>query len=303
MNELTTFARTRIVQLIATAGVALAMACGCSANGPVDSEELYGAPDDIGESSAGMTGSVPIGSTLQTTTGVNFRKGPGTSYSVIRVLPSGSQVVTTGQTSSSNSFYKVTHQGSTGWVHGAYLKLISQGGEGGSGGSGGGQVDPPATGARAQAIQRAEAAVGFSYWWGHGRWRPEGPTSSTKGSCSGSCPSCSHSGSYGADCSGMVAKAWEVPSSNDDITVDSHPYSTGNFISSTAQWSIISRGSLKSADALAYNNGSSGHVVLYDSGDGWGSMWVYECKGCSAGCVHNIRTCSSSYKGVRRAGY
>ena len=300
MVELHTYARTRIVHLVAAAGVALAMACGCTANVPADSEVLYGAPDDVAETTSGMTGSVPIGSTLQTTTGVNFRKGAGTSYSVIRVLPEGSEVVTVGQTTSTNKFYKVIHQGTTGWVHGAYLKLVSSGTDDPPPDP---QVDPQPSGSRAGAIARAKASVGFSYWWGHGRWRPEGPTSSTKGSCSGSCPSCSHSGSYGADCSGMVAKAWQVPSSNDDLTSDSHPYSTGNFISGTSQWSIVSRGSLETADALAYNNGSSGHVVLYESGDGWGSVWVYECKGCSAGCVHDLRTCSSSYKGVRRAGY
>ena len=39
-----------------------------------------------------------------------------------------------------------------------------------------------------------------------GRWRADG---TDHGSCSGSCPSCSHSGKYGADCSGLIAKAWQ----------------------------------------------------------------------------------------------
>ncbi|MBI5536171.1 MAG: SH3 domain-containing protein [Deltaproteobacteria bacterium] len=279
--------------------VFLSLACGCTAATP-ESQEVYGAPEDIEITASGMKGAVPVGSTLATTAGVNFRKGASTSNSVIRVLPEGTQVVTVDQETPTNSFYKVKHQGTVGWVYGAYLQLVASPEDDDTNND----PDPPApSGSRAAAIQRAQASVGFSYWWGHGRWRPEGPTSSTKGSCSGSCPSCSHSGSYGADCSGMVAKAWQVPSSNDSLTSDSHPYSTGDFIHSTSQWSIVSRGSLESADGLAYNNGSSGHVVLYDSGDGWGSMWVYECKGCSAGCVHDLRSLSSSYKGIRRAGY
>jgi uncharacterized protein YraI len=307
MVERSAESRTRRVHVLGTASIALlAFAWGCNANGPVDSEVVYGAPDDIGESTSGVTGSVPIGSSLETTTGVNFRTGAGTSFAVVRVLPAGTEVVSVDQTTASNKFYKVKHQGTVGWVHGAYLQLSKSGSDNGgadtSGGTDNGGGATTAKG-RAGAIERAEAAVGFSYWWGHGRWRPEGPTSSTKGSCSGSCPSCSHNGSYGADCSGMVAKAWQVPSSNDDVTVESHPYSTASFVGSSSQWSQVSRNSLLKADALAYNSGGAGHVVLYDSGDGWGSMWVYECKGCSAGCVHDLRSLSSSYKGIRRSGY
>jgi len=43
--------------------------------------------------------------------------------------------------------------------------------------------------------------------------------------------------------------------------------------------------------------------VLWEKGDGWGSSTVYECKGCSYGCVHDTRTFSSSYHGIRRAGF
>src|SRR5262249_39357532 len=72
---------------------------------------------------------------------------------------------------------------------------------------------PPMT--RDQIIQRGRMATNptggghYSYWWGHGRWRTDGKY---QGSCSGSCPSCTHYGSYGADCSGFVAKTWQVPS-------------------------------------------------------------------------------------------
>ena len=119
----------------------------------------------------------------------------------------------------------------------------------------------------------------------------------------GSCPNCSHKGSYGGDCSGLVAKVWEVPASNDDITVDSHPYSTASFDDDTGLWKTVARKSLISADAMVYRSGGAGHIFIYQSGDGWGSMYAYECKGCAYGCIAGYRTASSAYHGIRRAGY
>jgi hypothetical protein len=182
-----------------------------------------------------------------------------------------------------------------GWSHGAYLREV--------GSSGLPTAESPTSNLVDVATARAKSGVGFSYWWGHARWLPGGATSSTQGSCSGSCPSCTHAGSYGADCSGYVAKVWQVPSGNEDLTYDWHPYSTASFNGSSTLWSTVARDSLKKADALAYRADGAGHIILFESGDGWGSMWSYECKGCSAGCVRNLRTASSAYKGIRRAGY
>jgi hypothetical protein len=72
---------------------------------------------------------------------------------------------------------------------------------------------------------------------------------------------------------------------------------------SAGHWSTVSRASLKKGDALVYNSGSAGHVVLYEKGDGWGTPTVVECKGCSYGCVYNARSFASTYKGIRRAGF
>src|SRR5439155_22105698 len=77
---------------------------------------------------------------------------------------------------------------------------------------------PPMT--RDQIIARSKTVVHYSYHWGHAAWREDG---SSHGSCAGSCPNCSHSGSYGADCSGFAAKAWEVPSET-PLTQDFPPY-------------------------------------------------------------------------------
>lgn len=60
---------------------------------------------------------------------------------------------------------------------------------------------------------------------------------------------------------------------------------------------------MQPADALAYNDGSAGHIFLYEKGDAWGSMWAYEAKGCLYGIVHDLRTATSAYKVIRRDGW
>jgi uncharacterized protein YgiM (DUF1202 family) len=249
------------------------------------------------EPTGGSTGTVGA-ATLVATTDVNLRNGPSTDNAVITVVPTGASVKVVNATPQ-NGFYNIDYQGSVGWSSGKYYTESGATG-GGTGGTGTGGTTSSVTDA---AMARAESAVGFSYWWGHGRFNASGPTSSTKGSCSGSCPSCTHSGSYGGDCSGLAAKVWQVPSSNDTLSADSHPYSTGNFVNDTSQWSTVSRGNVKKADAFVYNSGGAGHIFMYDHGDGWGSMYAYECRGCSAGCIKGFRTASSSYHAIRRTGY
>lgn len=147
-----------------------------------------------------------------------------------------------------------------------------------------------------EVINWAQSGMGYSYWWGNGRWRED---KAYPGSCSGSCPRCSHSGSYGADCSGFVAKVWRVPSAT-PRTTNGHPYSTHNFYHGGNHWSDVNRANARQADAMVYRSGRRGHVFLYDRADPWGTMWAYECKSCKGGCVHNLRTASSSYKAIRR---
>lgn len=257
-----------------------------AANDPVDAGLQAVGP---GATVTGLTGDLALGSTLRTTTTLNLRTGPGTENSVRLVLPDGANVLTVNVSSPENGWYNVSYNGVEGWASGKYLELVR------------GPVTDPTV--RDLAIARAQGGVGFSYWWGHGRWIPSGATSSSIGSCTGNCPSCTHSGSYGADCSGYVGKIWEVPSSNTDPQSDSHPYSTISFNGSNAQWSTIDRAALKSADALVYNVNGSGHIFIYESGDGWGSIWAYEARGCAYGIVHNLRTAGTAFKAITRTGY
>jgi hypothetical protein len=260
-------------------------ACAGDMSGAGDGQQLVGVQEDETVAiSSELSTSVPIGSTLKTTQQVNLRTGAGSGYAVRLVIPSGGKVTTVNRTTPVKGWYNISYGGVTGWSYGGYLTLVSSPGV------------TLSSKSRDGAILRAKSGVGKSYWWGHARWVPGG---AGRGSCTGSCPSCSHSGSEGADCSGYVGKLWEVPSSNSSLTTDSHPYSTASFNVDGSQWHTVSRSSLIKADALVYNRGGEGHIVLYESGDGWGSFWAYEAKGCSYGIRHDIRTTSSSFHGIR----
>lgn len=281
---------TLVAALATTLGIGLLPAC--SGGDDLGSEELIGADETVASTTEGVSGSIAVGTKLKSTTNVNLRTGPSTSYSILHVVPSGSEVsVVTAEPK--NGWYKIKHNGTTGWSSGQYYTKVT------SGGGGGGTLSA----GREEALKRGKSVVGFSYWWGGGAWLAEGPSSSTKGSCSGSCPSCSHSGKYGADCSGFIGKAWRVNGATGELSKNEHPVSTATLVGSSSQWSTVSRGSVKPADAMVYNTNGAGHVIMYNSGDGWGSMYATECKGCSAGCVYGLRTASSAYKAIRRTGF
>jgi hypothetical protein len=260
----------------------IAAAAGCSAG---EDGTLVGA-DETAVTSADITAHYAVGTVVATTADLNLRTGPSTSDHIILVMANGSHA-TIVDSAPQGGWYHLRYGSTVGWSYGGYLRVVST------------------PGGVTAAFDRARAGVGFSYEWGGGRWLMSGPTSSTRGSCVGNCPSCTHYGSYGADCSGFVAKVWAVPASNDNVSVGEHPYSTWNFYNTDGggQWSRINRSNARHGDALVYNSGSEGHIVLFDSGDPWGSMWTYEARGCSYGIVHNIRTASSAFVAIRRAGF
>jgi cell wall-associated NlpC family hydrolase len=254
--------------------------------------------DAIGTSTAALT----VNGKMRATANVNLRKGAGTSFGVLAVIPSGS-IVTLLSTTPKSGFLNVQWSGTSGWSSASYLaEVATTTGGTSSGTSSTGKVDLDGAPSPDNAIARAKKAVGFSYYWGGGAWLASGVTSSTRGSCTGSCPSCSHSGKYGADCSGLVAKAWQFGAKA--LEVNSHPYSTASFVDDAAgKWSTVSRSSLRKGDALVYNRNGAGHIVVYEKGDGWGTPTVIECRGCSYGCVYNARSFASNYKAIRRSGF
>jgi cell wall-associated NlpC family hydrolase len=276
-----------------TMSLALDAVEGDEGDGTVEEDlPLFAADDDV---SIDVPQNLIAGAArVRTTANLNLRKSASTSASVLAVIPKGT-IVSVLSSTPSNGFYNVQYNGVRGWSHAKYLTPTDEG-------SPDEDVDIDGPASPANAIARAKAAVGFSYYWGGAAWLPEGPSASTKGSCSGSCPSCTHSGKYGADCSGLVGKAWQFGVK--DLTVNSHPYGTIHFnVDSAGKWKTISRGALKAGDALVYNKNGSGHIVLYEKGDGWGSPTVYECRSCSYGCVYNTRSFGSIYHAIRREGF
>lgn len=283
--------------------VALTVPTGCgSAVGEQPEQQLTGSNE---EDAPIKSGAYPVGTVLVTTVNLNLRKGPSKSSGVLHVIPEGAEVTLLKENSTSG-YFKVEHNGISGYAYGAYLEATQaqppsdDSSDGGDTGGGASSDPPPAPASSgtdvASIMKRSKAVVGFSYWWGGARLKDSGP-----GNDPGSCPKVyTHSGSYGADCSGFVAKAWRVPSNN-AMDVDMHPYSTADFVEDKpGSWHTVSRGSVQQGDALVYRSGGSGHVFIYESGDGWGSMMVYECRGCDYGCVHRSRTAGSEYHAIRR---
>lgn len=267
-------------------------ACGLESGSPKAVEEaaINGDADTLATSGEPLSKVVEAGTALRTTAELNLRTGPSLEAQVRLVMPKGA-VVTAVDGASQDGWYAVKYGGTSGWSSGRYLELAPDGD---------GSKDPSA---RDAAIARAKEAVGFSYWWGSGTWLPGGLSASTKGTCTGSCPECTHTGRYGADCSGYVAKVWQVPATNGDPRKNTHPYTTLDFVRGDPQWQEVDRAALVRADALAYNIKGRGHIVLYESGDGWGQMWMYEARGCAYGIVRNLRSLSSSFKGLRHHKY
>jgi cell wall-associated NlpC family hydrolase len=239
---------------------------------------------------------------------LNLRDAAGTSANILAQMPCGAEVdIIGGPSTNPVDWWNLNYQTMTGWASGKYLvpeasfdASVCTGGA-----SDGGTTNPspsPASdgGVTADSIfALAKSAVGYSYYWGHGSWRADG---TNIGTCTGTCPSCSHTGQYGADCSGFVAKVWQVPAAS-PITTDAHPYSTYNFYYETEHWKPVPRANIQPADAFVYRNGSEGHIALYDTGtDPFGNVWLYEARGCATGIVHDLRTPDSTYITIRRDG-
>ncbi len=155
-------------------------------------------------------------------------------------------------------------------------------------------------------VCRGTSGEGFSYWWGGECWCNAGcspdlnhcdPGVCTPNAGSTGCPDCTHTGTYGADCSGFVSKAWQVPDPHELNACNVDRYVAASFTSDHAYWNVVPMSSLQPADAVA----SQSHVILvigYE--DAYGENEVVEAKGCVYGIVRHSRTFSSVYSGARR---
>jgi uncharacterized protein YraI len=104
------------------------LAYGGSANGYVWHKVLVLATGKQGYIAASLLSMPGSGTTTPVITGqaltssaVNLRSGPGTTYSVLRVVPGGSKIGTS--TTVSNGYRYVTHNGLAGWMADAYISF------------------------------------------------------------------------------------------------------------------------------------------------------------------------------------
>ena len=268
-----------------------------------------GDPDDGGfvpiDTQGDMQGSInlPIGGTARVTASwLNLRSAAGTDAPVVVAMPCGSAVTILGGPSTTVAgWWNVKFDQNEGWASGKYLVTESS-----FDSSVCMTTDVPTVDggvivsddAVTAMFDRAKLGGGYSYYWGHGSWTTTG---ADRGSCMGSCPDCQHTGVYGADCSGFIAKVWQVPTPS-ALEKDLHPYSTANFYSDTnREWKQVPRSELKPGDALVRRKDGTGHIVLVeDASDPFGDIWMYESRACAIGVVHNLRSIDSSFIAIRR---
>ncbi len=284
-----------------TALVITATSIACSGAGVEDSYTAD-SPDadlakfgDIDENAGGGDGITIGGAVNVTADSLNLRDAVGTSGMILATMPCGTELPVSDGPSITPlaGWWQVTYDGKTGWASGKYLAPVAQFNPLACGTNAGG------TPAVSEMLARAELGVGYSYYWGHGSWRSD---NAQRGTCVGSCPGCTHTGQYGADCSGYVAKIWQVPSPS-ALEIDQHPYSTSNFYNEETYWHAVPRNEMQPGDAFVRRVDGGGHMgVLHEATDPFGALWVYEARACATGVVHNLRTIDSSYKFIRRNG-
>lgn len=264
----------------------LLAACG-GGEGQVGSEALTGSDERVQYAPIGPGGvtSLALDTQLEVSAPVNLREAPAPDARPVMVVPEGASVTVTEKTDPENGYYRVEYFGRTGWAYGAYLTPAIGSLESG--------LDETT---KDNIMERARRSTGYSYWWGHGKFGCD----LGHGSCSGSCPSCSHGGEGGADCSGMVAKAWNVPLSNPGTCTDAHPYTSSYFADNSDHWFTIARADIERADAFVLRAG--GHIMIRGAGSSsTGLPHILECSGCSTGCIDHYRSVSSDdYKVIRR---
>jgi hypothetical protein len=142
---------------------------------------------------------------------------------------------------------------------------------------------------RSEIIARAESAIGLTYAWGKESWVPNLGSGT------------------GTDCSGLVLKCWEMPRTmlyqeEDPTNATISPrYTSYEFYNCLGPcYALLDRSYLKEGDILAYNDGDSGHVVIYAGGDDWNSPIIYESPGTGLAIRRTSRYLGSEFLPRRR---
>src|ERR1041384_3206616 len=155
-------------------------------SGVDDSQPDAGADADAGGDAGGGAGGgggftgILAGDELRATTDVTLRTGPATTYPVILVIPKTG--VSKALAAESGGWVQADYAARTGYTSARYEQVV-----------------PAGSGADLGStfIARGMQSVGFNYWWGDGAWTSNS-TDAPGGTCTGTCPSCTHTGSDGA---------------------------------------------------------------------------------------------------------
>lgn len=146
---------------------------------------------------------------------------------------------------------------------------------------------------RHEIAARAHSAVNGNYYWGGESWYPFGDTDSSR------------TNGKGADCSGLVIKAWEVPSTfYYPFEVSGTRYTTADLWGTSSYWSQVT--SPERGDIYVRHNFSTGngHTFIYDKDSGYTARpWAYEAYNSTYGIRYWIRPAEdlSQYRIKRRA--
>lgn len=138
-------------------------------------------------------------------------------------------------------------------------------------------------------ISRARSGVGYSYHWGESSWRADGTNK-------GTCKDRKEDEIHGADCSGYLAKVWQVPRPS-ELEEEFHPYTSSAFSADSEDWKIVDTGAepLRRGDAIWV----PGHVIMFDELLPKGQVMAFESANCKTGIVHRARSIGPKYRVAR----
>ena len=278
---------------ISQGSLLLLLSAGCAVQAPPEThdtpglEPSAGAGGDVGAlAQAIVSGKQPRQTALYTWSqplGTTLYEWAAENAPIIRMLPDLC-VVTVANINPKNGYYQVVHAGTWGWIHGSELRKHHDTVEG---------LSPR----RREALALAQSAMGFSYWWGHGRWVASGPTAfpvENVGECDGSCPKCEHWATgpeeYGADCSGFMSTIWGFWDTDPESAHDG--FRTARFAKPHKKLRRIPIEEALTGDAVMYYDEAKqrGHIFMVGSPmDETGRLPSYECMGCEEGCRPNVR--------------
>ena len=126
----------RVVAPLVLALASLGLGCVAATGGDGDHAALHGVDEtQEGYGAESASGPVTVGTKFTTTADLNLRKSASTSGTILDVVAKGS-TVTAVASSPTNGFYQVSHEGTVGFMYGAYLNKVASSGGGGSSGGG-----------------------------------------------------------------------------------------------------------------------------------------------------------------------